>query len=388
MIQYSKALQGLQEILSGDSVSLDMVLVCVLLMTHFEALRENFIPALMHVEHAIRLLYSRGKFDARRVEPGLIRSLMRLDIQGAMYLGLCIPGLPFYIAVTDTSLPSSMHDLTQARDLVNTWTCRLLHWVRTEADEYKFRETGNIPLEMIAKAHDFTQTFMDLDQLLWDYMHKPTVRMTIREQHGLGMLRSRVKINRIISATCLYCEASMYDVFMQEFEEILTICMFITNSDNADRRLFSVSLDEGLLHPLSFVATLCRDSTIRHQALTQLKRLPAGKGIWHVEAMTRTAEMCVKFEERWCETDAPTCHDIPEWRRVYSAGFKGWETGNITFDSPCATVVMRLRPNGMDGEWMDYTEDLSWQNHVPESMDKVYHVVIERGLKSNMITWP
>lgn len=121
MVQYSKALQGLQEILSGDSVSLDMVLVCVLLMTHFEALRENFIPALMHVEHAIRLLYSRGKFDARRVEPGLIRSLMRLDIQGAMYLGLCIPGLPFYIAVTDTSLPSSMHDLTQARDLVNTW---------------------------------------------------------------------------------------------------------------------------------------------------------------------------------------------------------------------------------------------------------------------------
>lgn len=69
----------------------------------------------------------------------------------------------------------------------------------------------------------------------------------------------------------------------------------------------------------------------------------------------------MKFEERWCETDAPTCHDIPEWRRVYSAGFKGWETGNITFDSPCATVVMRLRPNGMDGEWMDYTEDLSWQ---------------------------
>jgi len=81
--------------------------------------------------------------------------------------------------------------------------------------------------------------------------------------------------------------------------------------------------------------------------------------------MTRTAEMCVKFEERWCETDAPTCHDIPEWRRVYSAGFKGWETGNITFDSPCATVVMRLRPNGMDGEWMDYTEDLSWQVRDP-----------------------
>lgn len=77
--------------------------------------------------------------------------------------------------------------------------------------------------------------------------------------------------------------------------------------------------------------------------------------------MTRTAEVCVKLEERCCEKDAPTCHDIPEWRRVYSAGFKGWETGNATLNSPCATVVMRLRPNGMDGEWMDYTEDLSWQ---------------------------
>ncbi|KAK4634813.1 Transcription regulator lscL, partial [Fulvia fulva] len=355
--QYSKALKGMQGLLKTPSVCLDTVLLCSLLCIHFEALREAFVPALMHVENAIQLLHSSTTFDARKVHPSLVRAIMRIDLQGTMYLGSRVPGLPFYTAATDSILPNSFHDLTHARDLVNTWTSRIYHFMRTVADEFKFRDPGNVPLEQIAKAQEMEQTFLQLDRLLWSFMHKPTVKLTVREQHGLGMLRSRVKINRILSATCLYCEATMFDNYFEDFDEILTICMYILASDNAERRLFSVSLDEGLIHPLFFIATHCRDGRIRHQALEQLRKLPVRDGVRHAETTTRTAEICVRFEEALCGKEVALRSDIPEWRRVHSAGFNGWDNDS---DRRQVKVHLKTRPNGPDGGWLDSEAYIEW----------------------------
>ncbi|RMY23165.1 hypothetical protein D0867_02220 [Hortaea werneckii] len=362
VLQYSKALHGLQSLLHAKTVPMDLVLMAVLLMVHFESLRESFVPALVHVEHAIRLLHSSTTFDARKVDPNLVRSIMRLDVQGSLYLGMRIPGLPFYTAATDNIFPTSLHDLAQARDLVNVWTCRLFHFMRAEADEHKFKDVGGVPLEKLAKSHELTQTFVDLDALLWDFMHRPTLKPTVREQLGLGMLRTRVKINKILAATCLYSEATMFDAFLPDFEDVLSICSYILASDAADRRLLTVSLDEGLLQPLFTVATHCRESRIRHSALVQLRKLASTegspRGIWHVEAMVRTAEVCIRFEEACCERANPSCSDIPEWCRVHSSGFDGWDVQPPKRQRVFAH--MRLRPNGMDGEWADFSEAIEW----------------------------
>lgn len=355
--QYSKSLNQMQALLKSGTAPLDIIILCSLLCIHFEALRESFVPALMHVENVIQLLQANYSLDARKINPSLVRAVMRMDLQGTLYLGSRIPGLAFYTASTDSILPSTLHDLTSGRDLVNTWTSRLFHFMRTESDDYKFKAPGNIPLEMFARAQELEHTFMKLDALLWEFMHKPTVKLSIREQHGLGMLRSRVKINRILSATCLYTEASVFDQYIQQFEDILTIVLYIVGSDNADKRLFSVSLDEGLIHPLFFIATHCRDGRIRHQALEQLRRLPVRDGIWHAETNARTAEICINFEEEFCGKEVAQCSDIPEWRRIHSAGFDGW---NDEGPRDQVTVNLRTRPNGMDGEWVEFTKTIDW----------------------------
>jgi hypothetical protein len=365
LAQYFKALSEMQYLLKSGTASLDVILLCSLLCMHFEALRASFVPCLIHVENAIQLLHSTTNTgDARKVTPSLVRAVMRMDLQGSLYLSSRVPGLPFYTAYIEDVLPSTFSDLTRARDLVNTWTTRLFHFMRTSGDEYKFRTPGNVPIEELAKAQDLEQKFIKLDALLWEFMHKPTSKLSIREQHGLGMLRSRTKINRILAATSVYSEASTCDRYLDEFESILTIIMSIMNSDNADKRLFSVSLDEGLTHPLFFVATHCRDGRVRHQALAQLRKLPVRDGIWRVETTTRTAEMCIRWEEAVCDKDVATCADIPEWRRIHSAGFDGWRN-----EAPRKKIMVRLRmrPNGMDGEWMDINEYIDWS--VPPSTD-------------------
>lgn len=105
-------------------------------------------------------------------------------------------------------------------------------------------------------------------------------RLTKREQHGMDMLRSRAKLDRILAGTCVYAEASVTDAYLEVFEQILLLCEYTMLYDEFDNWLFSVSLDEGLVSPLWFVASNCRDSRIRHRALTLMRKLPAKEGIW------------------------------------------------------------------------------------------------------------
>jgi hypothetical protein len=374
--QYVKSLNEMQVLLKDKSSSLDTVLLCSLLCAHFECLRETFLPALLHVENAISLLYEQNaRFDPRKVNPSLVRAVMRLDLQGTLYLTMRTPGLSFYTAAIDSILPHSFRDLTQARDLINSWTGRLYHFTRTVADGYKFGVSGanGVPLEEYAKAQELERTMIELERLLWDFLHKPTSRLTAREQLGLGMLRSRTIINRVIAATCLHTEASAYDRFLPEFEDVLTICQHIMASDfdhrpapggddheaddAAARRLLSVSMDEGLIHPLCDIAAACRDSRIRHRALDALRRLPVGEGNWHIESTIRTCEMCIEYEERSSTREFPSCEDIPEWWRVQGLSFDGWET-----HGPMRKVKaqFRTRPNGTDGGWVIYDVVIDW----------------------------
>ena len=174
-----------------------------------------------------------------------------------------------YADASTATLPKRLHDVAQARELVNTWTARMFHFVRKSACE-----PINVPLETFAKAAELHQTFSDLDTLLWEFMHQPNTRLSAREQHGLAMLRSRVKTHMINSATCLYTEASIFDQYLEQFGEILTICTYIISNAVSDWRLSSISLDEGFLQPLFFIATHCRHSVLRREALRQMEKLP------------------------------------------------------------------------------------------------------------------
>lgn len=292
------------------------------------------------------------------VDPALVRAFIRIDLQGSFYIGVRMPSLAFITSTIDNELPESFTDLYQARDFVTTWACRLFGFLRMTADKHKFVTPGFLPLEAIAEAQKLEQTFIDLDRLLWSFMQKSNLKLTFREHHGLAMLRALTIENRIVTAGCLYTEASIYDRFMPEFEQLLSICRFVLEAEDPADRLLSVSLDEGLLRALFFIATHCRDSRTRHSALALLKQLPARQGAWHVDAMTKSADCAVRMEEAGCGKESPRCEDIPEWRRVHSEGFDAWVLAAPRRNKVVAKL--RLRPNGMDGEWADVEEEIEW----------------------------
>ncbi|KAF2717579.1 hypothetical protein K431DRAFT_276674 [Polychaeton citri CBS 116435] len=359
MQQYGKALQGLQQLLKSGSVDLDLVLICCVVCIHFESIREQFIPAMVHLDNAIKLLKDRGPYEEGRVERSLVRTLMRMDIQSSIYLGSRVPSLPYYTANVDTELSEDLQDLTQARDVVTVYTDRFFHFLRKTADPYVSLEPGNVPLETYAKAQEFSSTFKAIEGLLWDFIHKPHIKLSFREQYGLNMLRTRVKLNKIQAGTCLFAEGTLYDSYLDDFDEMLTLCNFMMNSDPAHHKIHSVSLDEGLLHPLYYIATHCRDGRMRWKALSLLKCLPKGAGVWHYRSMTAAAQVVVEFEEALTNKPQGTalCEDIPEWRRVHFSNFDGYYLA-----SRRRQVMLHYKTlsNGIDGEWTDMRQEVRW----------------------------
>lgn len=345
--QYAKALDGLRTILSSADPSPDVVLICALLFIHFEALRENYVPALVHIQNANKLLQSTSDWSARTADQNLVRAIQRVDLQASVYIGIRAPAS--YDTLVNNALPARLSSLNDARNLVDTWSSRMLQFLRVTADNYKLREPSCCPLEVIAESHSLVATFTELDRLLLDFMHAPGTKMSLREQHGLAGLRSKIKVNRFTSATCIYSEETTYDAHMRDFEDILTICGNIMEQDGTDKVLFSVMLDEGLLHPIFQVAVKCRKGVIRHRAMALLRQLPAGEGNWHVAVMTWLASRIVAMEEEGLEGQAVECEAVPEWKRFHSAGLTGFKDDS----SPHVNCIFRRRPNGMDGEWED-----------------------------------
>lgn len=132
----------LQKVLKSESAPMEVILLCSIVFMHFEAITESFLPALLHLENSVRLVRSQAASSGKRIDSGIVQAILRMDVQASIYLGMRIPGLSDYPDESDFTLPSGFRDLTHARDVVNMWTCRTFYFMRTNADDYRFREVG------------------------------------------------------------------------------------------------------------------------------------------------------------------------------------------------------------------------------------------------------
>ena len=158
----------------------------------------------------MRLLDPSQAPSTEAVDPSLLRAFVRIDLQGAFFIGIRLPSLSFITSTIDNELPGSFTDLTQARNFVTTWSCRLFFFLRTVADKHKFVSPGFVALEALAEAQKYEQVFVSIERLLFAFMQKPNVKLTFREHHGLAMLRALAIENRIIAAGCLYTQYFLY----------------------------------------------------------------------------------------------------------------------------------------------------------------------------------
>jgi hypothetical protein len=355
--QYVKALDSLQMLLASNNPHIDLVLVCALLCVHFEIIRESFSSALIHINSVTGLLHNSRKLLINTADPNIIACVIHIDVLGSMFVGSRTPKLQHREGMdAGCALPEMFCNIAQARKSTDMWTCRVYEFLRATADSYKFKEPGNVPIDLIWTCHQLGMILVRLLALVETLQREGVAHFDVYDHNAIGLLRMQLKANQILVATCLYSEESIYDVFLDDFEMITTICSSVTVTQKTDQWLSSIALEGWIFHPLQLVASHCRDSIVRHKALKQMEARCVVSQAWYTEAITQMVKRCVEFEEASCHQSDPKCSDIPERSRIHSCGFQIHKQEA----SRQLTVSFTSRPNGMDGEWHEWEEIITW----------------------------
>jgi hypothetical protein len=119
--------------------------------------------------------------------------------------------------------------------------------------------------------------------------------------------------------TCIDCgPESSFDVFEYEFEDMIVQVekmaddLGMHEGPPLDNEATPFTMDLGIIHPLFFIATKCRNWALRRRAAVELRR--AGReGVWEGPIMAVVADRIAQIEEK----DVPWGEDIPERNRLH-----------------------------------------------------------------------
>ncbi|KIW25695.1 uncharacterized protein PV07_08856 [Cladophialophora immunda] len=135
---------------------------------------------------------------------------------------------------------------------------------------------------------------------------------------------------------CLSPHQTVYDTCMDHFADIVeqaTFCLRQAAQYPKAQRLLS-TFDPGLIPPLYFCATKCRDPTLRRAALCLMRQAPEEDNSWVFVEPDRVVAKVISIEEGECQlscsTDLPQSHYAsllpPEERRFAYVSVVGRET--------------------------------------------------------------
>lgn len=129
-----------------------------------------------------------------------------------------------------------------------------------------------------------------------------------------------VRLAGILSTTDL-----MYDNFMYEFEQIVSLSKTVLNHPQSDKLLAagSFSFDIGIIYPLLAVSYACRDRKLRREAIALLESKSWREAQWGSNPSVHVLKFLTEVEEEGVETEF-----IPEWARARLTGIEvNTETG-------------------------------------------------------------
>ncbi|KAI9879891.1 MAG: hypothetical protein M1830_006558 [Pleopsidium flavum] len=367
--QYTKALGCLRNLLSttGDQ-SLELALICSYIFVCFEILQKNYLLALTHLQNSLRVLcwqpsgkpsptaatVTTFRPSSSTVDHDLTQAFVRLDVQASTYLGLRLPGM--IMTRSSFEMPFQFATVREARDRLDSETNCLYYFLRSTADDYRYRTPDAVPLTVIAEAHGISECFRKWGESFSALLNRPSIKIDGQEQQGINVLLIQHKVNTINIATCLYAEETIFDEFDAMFDEIVTLASPIVHSvSSVDSGRNTFCLDTGVVPPLYFTAMKCRCPWIRQRAVSLLYSMPCPEGVWNGVVMAKIAERLKAIEEDVLVEFSSNSDRVPEFWRVHSA-----DMVDINLERRCAKVMFRQRLNGMDGEWDDREDWVTW----------------------------
>jgi hypothetical protein len=284
------------------------------------------------------------------IDSDIENAYMKLDTQAAIYVGM---RAPVVLPEELKPVPYIFDTFDEAEGFLIVEYGRVIRFARKIAAPYRYPQPGWIPLELLAHAQ-MLHTRLEHWHSAFKYSYacqkaEGTPQMITRVSQLLIQYHAAV----ITVSTCLYSEETIYDRFLPIFKRILVQVERLTAYWH-ERGLLSpsgVSMDLGIVQPLYLIATKCRNFSVRQQAIEFLFSTPDADGTKEGLVFALVARRAKELEERGLDV---AVDGVPEFCRIHVIGVK------VNRDLREAHVELRRRPNGMDGEWEEWKEILSW----------------------------
>ncbi|CAK47742.1 transcriptional regulator family: Fungal Specific TF [Aspergillus niger] len=271
---------------SQDPGFRDIMLVCCVLFIMVEWMRGQYDTATIHLKNGLRILEDDQTLTAATAAFSSVfgqclgESLASLKVQST-YFGIEEPTQPQSPKSSDPGTPvlddKVFHSLLDARLTFEPLMGEIFQFhlftsrLSEEHISFNYSQLSDIQFELSSRLNRFS---IALESFRLSSFHQ----LSLNAQRSLHTMQLHQQVLSIVVHVSLIAnEHDALDFYSSSFEHALSLAESIIASF-ADRP--SVCLDMGVILPLSFVATRCREPDIRARALEVLRSWPHREGPW------------------------------------------------------------------------------------------------------------
>lgn len=385
---YGKTVKQLSQALSiqsGPVKSNSLLMTCILLSC-FEFLRRRYDTAFLHLRGGFTLLSS---LESTEKEPGtpqssgvgttpstvdnsLVDIFERLDLMRSLFTSTKVVLASRKAAKADIEQVAEPFRTTlDARAALVRWHAKLID-LNVDIDT-NLNSSALVPEDLQAQAR-LRQTELRIAVSKWFELFNGMIqkkagriashlggKTSLSRADSILKIRGLVLIIMIDKALSGGRECD-YDDSILEFERIINLadtCIHVhdrsPNSPDHSTGKKSFSLELGVMAPLLFIISHCREPALRRKAIGILLSSQHREGPWEAWQVAICASKIVKLEEKTAmmlrDGKSVICAaDIPEAARLSHAYFD--------LDNNDNKIYRKRRLFDADGEWVFYGEEV------------------------------
>lgn len=357
--QYNKSLAGLNTYMStAKDKSVDIVLICCILFTSFESLRGDYHTAAQHLHSGLKILsHSRQDLHSSKiVHADIMPVFIRLRIQVRSIID---HDLTLGDATTEAiCVPKRFLSLGEARNTFYSLMSLVIDfcWVR-EPNHEKCEVQSKNQAEFLQQAYHVS--LLEEWQVAFDgFLSQSSTSIDSKDLCGAILLKIHHATLAIVLDGNLAVLQCSYDRCLPQFRKIVSLASsLIEATEEIDvtpgrNRLW---VDMGIIAPLFFVATKCRDPFLRREAV-RLISSPRREGTWDAQAAVAIAKRVIAIEEEGL-SHVDVAQDVPESSRIYAL-----QPSQMDLVANQARVLFRQNVPKLGDNTYAFEEGLIWHS--------------------------
>jgi Fungal specific transcription factor domain/Fungal Zn(2)-Cys(6) binuclear cluster domain len=354
----NKAIANLTQLCTRGERSIEVLLISCALFVCFETLQGNYESALTHMESGVRMYrnwQAQNGSSGSRISSGsrhiidkeIAQIFSRLNLQVLMFPDTHLLGKEFYTMNVNPLIdppPESFSCLKEARDRLDN--CMSYVFESIIVTYFSRQDFVNHTQKLSPEYQTYRTLLSQWSRLFGAFMTSSGVDLGPENRQRARLLQIQYKVAIILFATGMSPQETAFDAFNSDFDSIAAMASSLVGNNQGPgmfERTGQFSFDMGVVPPLYFTASRCRDPSIRRRALSILSANSRQEGVWSSDMLAKIAERLICIEEDGIER-VTSSHDVLATSRV--------SVLNATIYSEQRRILLELcRPKGnINGE--------------------------------------